>query len=167
MEYHPFEPFVPEGARTLILGSFPGKESTQQLRKDDWYYNSKRNQFWKILEMVYEQELSTPAAKINLFVNNRIAVTDIIASCERRNHSNSDQNLINKQYNQQGISSILEGNPVSQVLFTSKSVYREFIRHFDFPKDIRLIALPSPSPRYARLSLVQKSEIYKKHLPSY
>ncbi|MEI6059780.1 MAG: DNA-deoxyinosine glycosylase [Bacteroidota bacterium] len=167
MEYHPFEPFVSEVSSVLILGSFPGKESTQQLRKDDWFYNSKRNQFWKILEMVYKQELSTSAAKKILFTNNRIAVTDIIVSCERRDNSNSDQNLTNKEYNWQCISSILAGNAISRILFTSKSVYREFIHHFDFPKDIRLIVLPSPSPRYARLSLVQKSEIYKKYMPSY
>jgi G:T/U-mismatch repair DNA glycosylase len=60
-ETHHFPPFAPPHARCLILGSFTGKEAVPgQLYSDgsyDWYYGTRTNQFWPILESVYCVEL--------------------------------------------------------------------------------------------------------------
>jgi len=42
-ERHLFKTFVPENAIRLILGSFPGKESTKQQKEDDWFYCAPKN----------------------------------------------------------------------------------------------------------------------------
>ena len=55
------------------------------------------------------------------------------------------------------------GREIETIFFTSRFVEKIFKRFF--PEVIHTIALPSPSPRYARLSLKQKAAIYKKHLP--
>lgn len=77
IENHPFEPFVPEHNEILILGSFPGKESTQTKREDYWFYGASRNQFRKILEKIYGSNLNSTAAKKKLFKDLKIAITDI------------------------------------------------------------------------------------------
>jgi len=163
-EQHPFIPFVPLNSETLILGSFPGKESTQNNRVDDWFYCANRNKFWKILEIVFDKSLSSVVEKQQLFIENKIAITDIILSCTRQDNKNSDTNLINKIYNREAINAIFANYPIKQVLFTSKGVYMEFLEKFDKPLNIELIVLPSPSPIYRRLNLNNKAIEYKKHL---
>ena len=54
IETHPFQPFIPANAVILIVGSFPGRDITQKiLEEDDWFYGTKRNQFWNIISGVY------------------------------------------------------------------------------------------------------------------
>jgi hypoxanthine-DNA glycosylase len=164
IEKHPFAPFVPLQSRILILGSFPGRESTQAKRENDWFYCANRNQFWKIIESVYDQVLVTSSAKQDLFKQRNIAITDIIESCERRNNKNSDDNLINKVYNKNSIAKIITQNPIKKILFTSKSVYLEFLENFDKPNGVELVILPSPSPVFRRMNLDDKIKAYKSQL---
>lgn len=164
IEKHPFEDFIPDSCELLILGSFPGKQSTQIKSEDDWFYGAKRNQFWKIIELVYDADLTLKVDKQNLFKNLKIGITDIISSCERKENKNTDNNLINKLYNKK-IIHILETNPIKKVLFTSKNVFKEFTENFEKPKGVELVALPSPSPIYRRLNLQDKAIEYKKHFP--
>jgi len=166
IEKHPFKAFVPESSEILILGSFPGKESTQNRREDDWFYGANRNQFWKIIELVYDQKLENKSQKQSLFTKARIAITDIIVSCERKDNSNSDKNLINKQYNREEIYRILKENSIKKILCTSLWVQKEFMEHFEKPNDIELFKLPTPSPINRRLSIQDKAMEYKKQLPS-
>jgi hypoxanthine-DNA glycosylase len=163
-EIHPFEPFVPSGSTKLILGSFPGKESTQTKRENDWFYCAARNQFWKILEIVFDRDLSNKKYKQQLFKNSNIAITDILLSCQRRDNKNSDENLINKKYNKEAINEILTKNNIKKILFTSKGVHKEFVDNFDIPVEVDLVVLPSPSPVYRRLNLQEKAKIYKDYL---
>ncbi len=164
IEKHPFPPFVPKDCKVLVIGSFPGKESTQAKKEDDWFYGAKRNQFWKLLENVYNIELKTKDDKKNLFNKAKIGITDIIESCKRKENSNSDSNLINKTYNSK-LAEIIETNPIDKILFTSKGVKNEFCQHFTVPENVNLITLPSPSPIYRRMSFEGKAEKYKIYFP--
>jgi hypoxanthine-DNA glycosylase len=164
IEKHPFKPFIPKNCRVLVIGSFPGKESTQEKRKYDWFYGANRNQFWKLLETVYNLELKTKNDKQKLFEQMKIGITDIIESCERIENSNSDSNLINKVYNSK-INEIINTSPIKKILFTGKGVFNEFCEHFIIREDIDLITLPSPSPIYRRMSFEEKANNYKKHFP--
>lgn len=164
IEKHPFEPFIPKGCNILILGTFPGKESTQTKREGDWFYGANRNQFWKILELVYNKELKSVTDKQQLFSELKIGITDIIDSCERSENSNKDGNLINIKYNER-IDSILNTNSISTILFTGKGVYQDFIKNFKKPDGTELIILPSPSPIYRRMSLENKVIEYQKYFP--
>lgn len=164
IEKHPFPPFIPRDCKVLVIGSFPGKESTQEKRQDDWFYGANRNQFWKLLENVYGIELKTKDDKQKLFEKAKIGITDIIESCERNENSNSDSNLINKVYNSK-LTQIIESNPIDGILFTSKGVNKEFCEQFIVAENVDLITLPSPSPIYRRMSFQEKAENYKNHFP--
>lgn len=163
VETHPHAAFIPQHPEYLILGSFPGKDQTGSFADENkWFYGAPRNQFWKILELVYGRELRTKQQKQELFKNAHIGITDIIRSCIRINGTNLDENLEVKEYNIETIERILkEHHP--KVLFTSRFVEKLFRKFFKDYKNIAL--LPSPSPRYFRLTIAQKAEIYKEKLP--
>ena len=165
IETHPFVNFVPQDARYLILGSFTGKQEDDY----DWFYCSKRNQFWPILEIVYGIKLQNKAEKQKLFTRLGIAITDIILKCERKANNNLDTNLTNIVYNTQVIATIFEENKIKTVFFSSRFVERLFKRRFkDLIKlypEVKLITLPSPSPRYATMSKLEKITRYKELLP--
>ena len=157
VEIHPFGSFVPKNARYLILGSFTGKQSY------DWFYGTKRNQFWRIMEGVYGLKLDNKKAKQDLFTKLGIAITDIIYQCERRKGTNLDANLINIVYNTKAIEEILEKNKIDKIYFSSRFVETKFRKLFK--TKVELITLPSPSPRYARMGFGEKIKRYRELLP--
>src|SRR5436305_466407 len=92
IETHPFGAFVPGKMTCLIVGSFPGKEQTRCAIQDHhWFYGAPRNQFWKILEIVYGRPLKDRNEKQQLFEAAGIGITDIIRSCTRTNGTNLDE----------------------------------------------------------------------------
>ena len=164
VETHPFQPFVPKGAKYLIIGSFPGKGQTEKtISETDWFYGAKRNTFWKIMEEVYETDLKNTSAKQKLFTSLKMGIADIILKAVRTANTNSDDNLQVIEYNEKAIKKILTSNKIETVFFTSQFVHKIFKRLF--PGIINTVALPSPSPRYATISLKEKVEAYKKLLP--
>lgn len=163
VETHPFEAFIPENIRCLIVGSFPGKELTRiELDESHWFYGAPRNQLWKILEMVYERELGNRKQKQQLFEEAGIGMADLIKSCVRTNATNLDENLDIREYNKEVLEKILkEHRPI--VLFTSRFVEKEFKKLFPDYRNSDI--LPSPSPRYFKLTIGDKAKIYKEKLP--
>ncbi|MDP1710024.1 MAG: hypothetical protein Q8L28_00175 [bacterium] len=169
IETHPFGDFVPTNAKYLILGSFTAK------KKDgddfyDWFYVTKRSQFWPILEVVYNIKLDDKKAKQKLFTDLKIAITDIIYQCERKDDNSLDSNLINFVYNTEAIQKLLKENKIEKIFFSSRFVEKEFKKHFknlvDEFSNIELITLPSPSPRYATMSVKEKIVRYSEIFPS-
>ena len=164
VEHHPFEAFVPRNIEYLIIGSFPGREQTQQeVTEDHWFYGARRNQFWKILEGVYGKSLTTRKEKQALCTQLRMGITDIIKSAVRLENTNLDQNLNIIEFNYDTIAEILKKKTLKKVFFTSRFVEKEFKKAF--PDYTNTEVLPSPSPRYFRLSPDQKVEVYKEMLP--
>ena len=164
IETHPFIPFVPESATVLIVGSFPGRDITQKkLGEDDWFYGTKRNQFWNIMSGVYDIELKNAADKKDLFTAKGIAIADIILQARRNAINNSDINLEVIAYNDKAIKKILAHTSFQHIFFTSRFVEKHFLKIFPGTKNGE--CLPSPSPRYARMSMKEKIVYYKKRLP--
>jgi len=165
IETHPFGSFVPQDAHYLILGSFTGKLGDGY----DWFYCSKRNQFWPILEVVYGIKLQNKTEKQKLFNRLGVAITDIVLKCERKTNNNLDMNLTNIVYNTQAIVNILQKNKVKIIFFSSRFVEHLFKKQFKelvkFYSEVKLITLPSPSPRYATMSKLEKITRYKELLP--
>lgn len=58
-ETHPWEPFVPPGARLLIMGTFPPQPKRWAM---NFYYPNRNNDFWKIMGLIF---LSDPFALYN------------------------------------------------------------------------------------------------------
>lgn len=50
VEAHPFEPFLPEHSKVLMLGSFPPPEKRWAMR---FYYPNKTNDMWRIMGLVF------------------------------------------------------------------------------------------------------------------
>lgn len=50
IETHPFEPFIPEHTRVLIMGTFPPAPSRWTM---DFYYPNRINDFWRIMGIVF------------------------------------------------------------------------------------------------------------------
>jgi hypoxanthine-DNA glycosylase len=163
IEKHPFEAFIPENIQCLIVGSFPGKEQTQyEPDETHWFYGAPRNQLWKILEIVYKRKLNNREEKQQLFEEAGIGITDVIKSCVRTQGSNLDENLEIKEYNADVIEKILKRYQ-PKVLFTSRFVEKEFKNLFPEYKNTDI--LPSPSPRYFRLTVEDKAKVYREKLP--
>lgn len=168
IETHPFQSFIPKDIKYLLLGSFASK----QLIRDkgyDWFYGTKRNQLWPIISKVYELSLESKEDRKKLFTSLGIGIADIIYQCERSNDNSSDNNLINIVYNSQ-LNDIVSTNNINTIFFTSRFVENLYKKAFknlvtEFP-EINLVTLPSPSPRYALLTMEQKVQRYKELLPS-
>jgi hypoxanthine-DNA glycosylase len=163
IETHPHKPSVPPNATVLILGSFPGKNYTSPLCEDEWFYASKRNQFWAIMKGVYNAELITTGDKKNLFSKHGIAIADVFLKIRRTENNNLDSNLEIIAYNDKALKKILNENKFDSIFFTGKLVEKHFSKLFPSIKNGE--CLPSPSPRYARMSLKEKINVYRKKLP--
>lgn len=50
IESHPFEPFLPEGAKMLMLGTFPPAEKRWSMR---FYYPNFTNDMWRIVGLCF------------------------------------------------------------------------------------------------------------------
>lgn len=50
MEVHPFEPWVPENARVLIMGTFPPQPKRWSM---DFYYPNRTNDFWYMMGLIF------------------------------------------------------------------------------------------------------------------
>ncbi len=160
LETHPYGSFVPPKAKFLLLGSFTGKPEEGY----DWFYTTKRNQLWPIVEKVYGLKLDTKKSKQQLFSKLKLAITDIIYQCERQKGTNLDTNLINIVYNIPAIKEILKKNKIEKIYFSSRYVEKKFKNLFKFVT-IDLVTLPSPSSRYAAMSKSEKIVRYRQLLP--
>ena len=164
IETHPFKAFIPENVTVIIVGSFPGREVTHKILSDDeWFYGSKRNQFWKIISGAYETGLPTKAQKQDLFKKHGIGLVDIFLKIKRLENNNMDSNLEIVELNDKAIKIILQNPNIKFIFFTSKYVEKAFMKMFPETKIGQ--CLPSPSPRYARMSLQEKINYYKLKLP--
>lgn len=74
VERHPFEPFLPENAKVLFLGSFPPQPKRWSM---EFYYPNFINDFWRIMGLIFfsdkDRFVDTGAKKFKL--------TEIISFC--------------------------------------------------------------------------------------
>jgi len=151
---HPFAPIVYRDTKTLILGSFPSVDSLNE----GFYYAHQRNQFWKILTMISGYPSLIKDQKYWLLKKLHLGLWDMIASCRRE--GSLDSSLEDEEVND--IPTLLENYPsIKQVAFTGRKAQALYETHFGH-LDIERIYLPSPSSAYAKMSIEQKAEYYKK-----
>ncbi len=153
---HPFDPILFPDTQILILGTFPSLDSF----KYDFYYAHKRNQFWKILADIYDMPVESRAEKITLLQRAKIGLWDIVASCERKN--SSDTNL--KNCTLHDIPAVLKVYPsIVLIAFTGQKAAQLYRKGYaDLP--VKTVVLPSPSPAYASMRYEERKKIYKETL---
>lgn len=165
IEEHPFPPFIPANATTLIIGSFPGMDQIKnKSSKDEWFYTAAGNLFWITLSSVYQTELKSVEDKKKLCNTYGIGITDIFLNIKRKKPSNLDQYLIAIDYNDKAIESILEKSKIKLIFFTSKFVENHFQKKF--PQIKNTVCLPSPSgAANRRISMREDYKNYIKENP--
>jgi len=153
---HPFKPIVFKDTVVLILGSFPSIKSFE----NNFYYAHPSNQFWKIMQAVTDYPVNNKDQKIWLLKEAKFGLWDMIKNCRRDN--SLDSSLEDEEVND--IAAFLETYPnIKKVAFTGKKSQALFETHFGY-LEIEKVYLPSPSAAYAKMSIEEKINKYKKEL---
>ncbi len=147
-----FDPNVDSKSRILILGTMPSEES---LRKQE-RYGHKSNQFWKIVFTIFDKTLpDNYEEKSSLLINNKIAIWDVLHSCEGIGSADSD--IKNEKPND--FKKFFKEYPlIKHIFFTSKKAEEFYKKHVGFDDDKEFTTLPSPSSANARMTLMDKIE---------
>ncbi len=148
---HPFPPIYDSNSKVLILGTFPSVKS----REGEFYYHHPQNRFWRVISRLYGEPLpGSIEEKKQLLLRNRIAVWDVIQSCEIT--GSSDSSIRNVVPND--ISTLLKLTGIRNIYANGGTAYRLYQR-FIMPVTGRDIQqLPSTSPANATCSLEQLIE---------
>ena len=109
---HTFGPVYDSQSRILILGSFPSVKS----REINFYYGHRNNRFWKILGMLFNEEIED---KKSFLLKHHIALFDVIESCDII--GSSDASIQNVKPND--LSIILNNSNVEFLSFMLSSFY--------------------------------------------
>jgi len=145
---HPFPPLWDEESRVLILGSFPSVMS----RKNAFYYAHPQNRFWKLMSLIYEEEIIDRAAFCH---QHHIALWDVIESCTIT--GSSDSSIRDVKVND--IAELLSKSRIRQVFTTGSTawnLYRQYVT-----ADIDAVRLPSTSPANAAMKLEDLLPYYR------
>lgn len=138
-----------DDARLLIMGSFPGEASLAAQQ----YYAHPRNQFWRLLSGVLDDDLAALdyEARLEKLAQHRIGLWDVIIACERQGSLDS---AIRRP--QLADFSVLHGGfpALETIAFNGKTSGR-FAPQFA-AAGFRTVVLPSSSPAYAQLSFNEK-----------
>jgi hypoxanthine-DNA glycosylase len=151
---HPFDPIIDEHSSVLFLGSFPSLKSFEL----NFYYAHPRNQFWPIMERLFDIALPDTPSRRQFALDRGIALWDVYASLERAAGNSSDTNLTNLVPND--LPALLKQYPaVGHIFCTGKKAYDGLMRSFH-DLGVGVTQLPSTSPAYASMRFEEKVKAY-------
>jgi hypoxanthine-DNA glycosylase len=149
---HPIEPIYDSNSRILILGSFPSVKS----REEGFFYGHPQNRFWRVIAAVFEDEVpANVPQKRDFLLRNRVALWDVIASCEIT--GSSDASIRNVQVND--LSRILNTADIRNIYVNGKTAEKLFKKNI---KAYNATVLPSTSPANAAWSLERLTEEWRR-----
>ena len=157
---HTLKPIYNEYSKILILGSMPSITS----REKNFYYSHKTNRFGKILSLLFNTTFNNIEDKKNFLLNNKIALFDMIKSCEI--DGSSDSSIKNIKIN--NLKPILKESNIKCVFCEGKLAYNLFAKYYK-KLNIEYFYLPSTSSANAKYSLnklVNEYKIIKEKLDS-
>jgi len=179
IEKHPFEPFLPENAKLLMLGTFPPAEKRWCIR---FYYPNFINDMWRIFgicfygdkqHFVLEQEKRYDLDSIIPFLNEKgIAMYDTATRIRRTKDNASDKDL--EIVEETDLDSMLRQLPECKAVITAGQLATDvFCNHYgiEAPKvgeytefhldnrGLRLYRMPSSSRAYP-MQTERKAEYY-------
>lgn len=180
-EKHPWPPFIPDGAKILIMGTFPPKPNRWSM---DFYYPNKINDFWRIMGLIFfgsKDHFVDPATgmfrlpEIKAMLSDRgIALNDTGAEVCRLKDNASDKFLeIVRPVDLRGL---LCGMPechavattgekaagvISEITGTPLPKMGESLQCFyaDADREIEIFRMPSTSRAYP-MKIEKKAEFY-------
>lgn len=160
-ELHQIEPVYDENSRILILGSFPSVKS----REGNFFYHHPQNRFWKVVAGVLGVKAPvTIDEKKKMLLENKIAVWDVIASCEIE--GSSDSSIKNVVPND--LTRILKSAHIGKIYTNGATASRLYKKYCYEQIKMEDTKLPSTSPANAAFSLqrlLSEWEIIRDILP--
>lgn len=183
IETHPFEPFLPEGAKLLMLGTFPPSEKRWCMK---FYYPNFTNDMWRIFGICFfgdkehfilkEEKRYDLEAIITFLKKEGIAMYDTATKIYRTKNTASDKDL--EIIEPTDVVAMLTSLPQCRAVITAGQLATDtFCRHFDImpPKvgeyaeftlphssrKLRLYRMPSSSRAYP-MKPERKAEEYAK-----
>ena len=146
MEIHNIKPIFNSNSKILILGSFPSVKS----RQEEFFYAHKQNRFWKVLSRVLnQQEPISIEEKKAFLLKNKIALWDVISSCEI--FGSSDSSI--KKVKPNNLSIVLNNSQVNKIFVNGKTALKYYNKYILDAIKTEAECLPSTSPANATFSL--------------
>ncbi len=157
---HPFPPLYDENSKILILGSFPSVKSREQM----FFYGHPQNRFWKVISCITGAPLPvTTDEKKKLLLSNRIALWDVLASCEIE--GSSDSSIKNAVPND--ITEILDHAEIVKIFVNGKTAEKYYKKYVTDTVKREAVCLPSTSPANAAWSLEKLTDEWKRNISEY
>ena len=151
---HQIEPVYNEKSKILILGSFPSVKS----REEGFFYGHPQNRFWKVLATIFNENIpQTIQEKKELLLNNKVAVWDVIHSCEIT--GSSDSSIKNVEVND--LTQILNAADIKKIFVNGKKAYSLYNKYMKQTVMKEAICLPSTSPANATWNIDRLVEEWK------
>ena len=151
---HPIEPIYNQKSKILILGSFPFVKS----REEGFFYGHPQNRFWKVLAAIFNENIpQTIHEKKEFLLNNKVAVWDVIHSCEIT--GSSDSSIKNVEVND--LTRILNTADIKQIFVNGKKAYSLYNKYMKQIVIKEAICLPSTSPANAAWNIDRLVEAWK------
>lgn len=156
---HSIEPVYDSNSRLLILGTMPSPAS----REAGFYYMHPQNRFWRVMAELFGASVThTKEEAAKLALQHRIAIWDVLASCEIVGASDSSI----KDPVPNDLARIIDHSRISAVATTGRKA-AELYKRYDAAiwPDLLHIELPSTSAANASMRLPDLVEAYKVILP--
>ncbi len=183
MERHPLRPFLPEGARILMLGSFPPPKKRWSM---DFFYPNMQNDMWRIYGLIFfgDRDHFVDLAhkcfdqpRLEAFLCEKgIALYDTACAVNRLQDNASDKSLEVVEHTD--VDALLRCLPLCHAIVTTGQKATDTLREhflvseprvgqsvtFEFEgRPMRLYRMPSSSRAYP-LKLEKKAEAYRSML---
>ena len=154
MVIHPIEPIYDKNSKILILGSFPSVKS----REEGFFYGHKQNRFWKVVSEVFEEgEPATIEEKKAFLLRNKIALWDVIHSCDIV--GSSDSSITNVVPNDLCV--IINTADIKAIYVNGKTALKYYIKYTEPVIKRSAICLPSTSPANAAWNIERLINAWK------
>ena len=180
VERHPLEPFIPEGARLLMLGSFPPARHRWCM---DFFYPNFTNDMWRIMGLCFDGDKNRYVDEqartfrlddiLTLLRTRGIAIYDTATAVVRTQGTASDKDL--QVVEPTPLDGLLARMPqLEAVVTTGEKATGLFTAHFGIPaprvgtwvpftfegRELRLYRMPSSSRAYP-MRVERKADYYR------
>lgn len=177
IETHPWEPYIPENARVLIMGTFPPGRHRWSM---DFYYPNRTNDFWPMMGLIFfgdKDALRLPGGKDfnlqairDLLDKEGIALNDTCHRIRRLKGNASDKFL--DMVEPVNLDALLARMPGCQAIVTTGEKAAGIVaeltgtepprmgEYVTAPNGIKIWRMPSTSRAYP-LPLEKKAEYYR------
>lgn len=154
MQLHNIQPIFDNNSKVLILGSFPSVKSREQ----GFFYGHKQNRFWQVVAKLCNEKIpESIEEKKKLLLKNKIAVWDVIGSCELT--GSADSTIKNVTAND--LTKILNFAPIEKIFVNGKTAEKYYDKYIKASIGRSAIVLPSTSPANAKFSLEELIDKWK------